>query len=159
MLQMIVIQTTRSFTGVRDGGSGGQLPPQFGQFVDINSGRESRIFGQNTIHLINTNLGSVIAVDGNNFCYYSLEITENYCYYPPPPHRMWSASGDHGKFLLLPPPTESGRLQTICVRHSGKTRFDPPNGCWPVRLWAVTLHQAGCQCDHHASCSTSSSTS
>ena len=27
-------------------------------------------------------------------------------------------------------------MKTICVRHSGKTRFDPPpNGCWPVRLW------------------------
>ena len=38
--------------GVRDGGSGGgQLPPQFGQFVDINSGRESTLFGQNTIHV------------------------------------------------------------------------------------------------------------
>ena len=39
--------------GVRDGGSGGgQLPPpQFGQFVDINSGKESTLFGQNTIHV------------------------------------------------------------------------------------------------------------
>ena len=40
--------------GVRDGGSGGggQLPPpQFGQFVDINSGKESTVFGQNTIHV------------------------------------------------------------------------------------------------------------
>ena len=26
-------------------------------------------------------------------------------------------------------------MKTICVRHSGKTRFDPQNGCWPVRLW------------------------
>ena len=24
--------------------------------------------------------------------------------------------------------------QTSCFRHSGKTRFDPPNGCSPVRL-------------------------
>ena len=30
---------------------GGQLPPQFGQFVDINSGKESTLFGQNTIHV------------------------------------------------------------------------------------------------------------
>ena len=31
------------------GGTGAQLPPpQFGQFVDINSGRESRLFGQKT---------------------------------------------------------------------------------------------------------------
>ena len=37
--------------GVRDGGQGGQLPPQFGQFVDMNSGRESTLFGQNTIHV------------------------------------------------------------------------------------------------------------
>ena len=30
----------------------GQLPPpQFGQFVDIHSGRESTLFGQNTIHV------------------------------------------------------------------------------------------------------------
>ena len=41
--------------GVRDGGSGGQLPlPQFGQFVDINSGKESTVFGQNTIHVLLT---------------------------------------------------------------------------------------------------------
>ena len=33
-------------------GAGGQLPPpQFGQFVDLNSGRESTLFGQNTIHV------------------------------------------------------------------------------------------------------------
>ena len=37
--------------GVRDGGQGGQLPPQFGQFVDMNSGREATLFGQNTIHV------------------------------------------------------------------------------------------------------------
>ena len=36
--------------GVRDGGAGGAAaPPQFGQFVDMNSGRESTLFGQNTI--------------------------------------------------------------------------------------------------------------
>ena len=29
--------------------------------------------------------------------------------------------------------------QTICVRHSGKTRFDPPNGFWPVRLCMAIL--------------------
>ena len=35
-----------------------------------------------------------------------LGITENVCYYPPPshPHRIRLASGDHGQFLLLPPP-------------------------------------------------------
>ena len=32
-------------------GRGGQLPPQFGQFVDMNSGRESTLFGQKTIHV------------------------------------------------------------------------------------------------------------
>ena len=39
--------------GVRDGGGGqgGQLPPQFGQFVDMNSGRECKLFGQNPIHV------------------------------------------------------------------------------------------------------------
>ena len=34
-------------TGVRDGGAGGgQLPPQFGQFADINSGRERNFSGK-----------------------------------------------------------------------------------------------------------------
>ena len=33
------------------GGQGGQLPPQFGQFVDMNSGRECKLFGQNPIHV------------------------------------------------------------------------------------------------------------
>ena len=44
--------TECSNIGVRDGGSGGSVaPPPFGQFVDINSGRESTLFGQNTIHV------------------------------------------------------------------------------------------------------------
>ena len=38
-----------------------------------------------------------------------LEITEKFCYYPPP-HWIASAHGDHGKILPLPPPTESRRL-------------------------------------------------
>ena len=38
-------------TGRGGGGRGGQLPPQFGQFVDIHSGRESKLFGQNTINV------------------------------------------------------------------------------------------------------------
>ena len=41
-----------------------------------------------------------------------------------PPPTECGRLGDHGQFLLLPP-TESGRLETICVRHSGKTRFAP----------------------------------
>ena len=40
--------------GVREGGAGGGwLAPQFGQFVDTNSGREATLFGQNTIHVYN----------------------------------------------------------------------------------------------------------
>ena len=31
-------------------------------------------------------------------------FTENFCYYPPP-HRIWSATGDHGK--LAPPPKKN----------------------------------------------------
>ena len=34
-----------------------------------------------------------------------------YGHYPPPPQRTCSAYGVHGKFPLLPPPTESGRLR------------------------------------------------
>ena len=39
--------------GVRDGGGGqgGQLAPQFGQFVDIHSGRESTLFGGREIRV------------------------------------------------------------------------------------------------------------
>ena len=37
--------------GVWDGGQGGAVAPQFGQFVDIHSGREATLFGQNTIHV------------------------------------------------------------------------------------------------------------
>ena len=56
---IIIVKSTRqidqlvgvTLIGVRDGGAGGQLPPQFGQFVDMNSGRESTLFGQNTIHV------------------------------------------------------------------------------------------------------------
>ena len=108
--------------GVRDGGQGWALAPPpiravwrhyFGQRVEI-------IRAKHNTCLIKTNLGSVSAVNGKNFWYYSLEITKNFWYYPPPsPHRIWSAANN-------------------C--HSGKTRFDPPNGCWPVRLDA-TIHQ------------------
>ena len=44
--------------GVRDGGAGGAVapPPQFGQFVDMNSGRESILFGQNPIHVRKTRI-------------------------------------------------------------------------------------------------------
>ena len=36
--------------GVRDGGQGGSCPPpKFGEFADINSGRESTLFGQNSV--------------------------------------------------------------------------------------------------------------
>ena len=38
----------RTGRGVRGGSC---PPPQFGQFVDMNSGRESRLFGQSTIHV------------------------------------------------------------------------------------------------------------
>ena len=41
---------------------------------------------------------------------------------PPPPLNM-----DPGKFLLLPPPTES-------IRAKLGLPPPPPNGCWPVRL-------------------------
>ena len=37
--------------GVRGGGQGGSCPPQFGQFVDMNSGREATLFGQKTINV------------------------------------------------------------------------------------------------------------
>ena len=62
----------------RGAGGGSCPPPQFGQFVDMNSGRESTLFGQNTIHVWitrieglllqltekKTNLGSVTGVNG-----------------------------------------------------------------------------------------------
>ena len=37
--------------------------------------------------------------------------------------------------------------QTSCVRHSGKTRFDPPKGCWPVRLWLQVDDDMKCTAD------------
>ena len=37
--------------GVRDGGGRGAAAPQFGEFVDMNSGREATLLGQNTIHV------------------------------------------------------------------------------------------------------------
>ena len=64
--------------GVRDGGGAGwAAAPQFGQFVDMNSGRECKLFGQNPIHVRiikieglllqvtekNPNLGSATAVN------------------------------------------------------------------------------------------------
>ena len=43
--------------GVRDGGAGGAAaPPQFGQFDDMHSGRESTLFGQNPINVLKTRI-------------------------------------------------------------------------------------------------------
>ena len=51
--------------GVRDGGRGGAAAPQFGQFVDMNSGREWDIIrAKPNTCLNNTNLGSVTGVKG-----------------------------------------------------------------------------------------------
>ena len=61
-----------------------------------------------------------------------LELTEKILPLPPNRARKISATTppplnlDPGKFLLLPPPTESIRA---------KLGLPPPNGCWPVRLW------------------------
>ena len=48
-----MIKNVRVNVRVKAYGTGGlgQLPPQFGQFVDMNSGRESTLLGQNTIHV------------------------------------------------------------------------------------------------------------
>ena len=57
--------TVRAIIGVRDGGGGGgrggSCPPQFGQFVDTNSGRVDIIRAKPNTCFNNTNLGSVSA--------------------------------------------------------------------------------------------------
>ena len=74
-----------------------------------------------------------------------LELTETNSATTSPPHRIWSGSGDHGTFLPLPPPPiESGRLQTICVRHSGKTRFDPPPKWMLARTPMLMMRSFSC---------------
>ena len=119
--------------GVRDGGAGGQLPPQFGQFVDMNSGRESTLFGQNTIHVWitrikglllqltekNTNLGSATGVNGKNSATphnmdpgkllllpppHWIWIPENVCYYPPPTESIRAKLGLPPKWMLARTP-------------------------------------------------------
>ena len=51
-------------TGRGGGGQGGQLPPQFRQFVDMNSGRVDIIRAKHNTCLNNTNFGSVTTVNG-----------------------------------------------------------------------------------------------
>ena len=50
---MNMIKNVRVNVRVKAYGTGGwgSCPPQFGQFVDMNSGRESTLLGQNTIHV------------------------------------------------------------------------------------------------------------
>ena len=142
---ILELRTTEPI-GVRDGGAGGAAapPPQFGQFVDMNSGRESKLFGQNPnwgsvtafnkknqiegllLHLKkkNTNLGSDTAVNGKNSATPQNMDPGKFLLLPPPTEYM-----DPGKFLLLPPPpTES-------IRAKLGPPPPPPNGCWLVRLW------------------------
>ena len=90
-----------------------------------------------------------------NFCYYpsteSARLTalpENFCYYPPPPlnllglrrcrkisattppHRIWSASGDHGK---LAPPTKNPGYAVVFKGNFRKNCFIAHARFW-VRL-------------------------
>ena len=96
--------------GVRDGGGGaGEAAApvcrhEFGQRVDIIRAKNNTCFN-------NTNLGSDTAVNGKK--------STNIGSVTATPQNM-----DPGKCLLLPPPHRI---------HSGKTRYAPPNGCWPVR--------------------------
>ena len=46
-------------------------------------------------------------------------IPENFCYYPPPPHRIWSASGDHGK--LAPPKKNPGYAVDYTLHSTGNS--------------------------------------
>ena len=48
-----MIKNVRVNVRVKAYGTGGwgSCPPQFAQFVDMNSGRESTLLGQNTIHV------------------------------------------------------------------------------------------------------------
>ena len=124
---------TRTIDGSRHrrtGRGGGQLPPQFGEFVDMNSGRVEIIWAKHNTCLNNPNLGSVTAVNGKNPNLGSVTaangknseferiwIPENSCYYPPP-----TEYGSRKISPTIPPPPN-------------KTLSAPPNGCWPVRLW------------------------
>ena len=61
------------------GGGQGAVAPQFGQFVDINSGRESRLFGQNTIHVWLTRIqGLLLQLTEKNSATFSPTITMHY---------------------------------------------------------------------------------
>ena len=53
---------------------------------------------------------------------------ENFSYYPPP-HRMWLFSGDHGKCLLLPPPSHPHRIRLASGDH-GQYLLLPPHRTW-----------------------------
>ena len=67
---------------------------------------------------------------------------ENFCYYPPPPHWIWPAYGEPGKFLLLPPPH---RIWSACGDH-GKVA-PPKQKSWLRRCaaytdqWKLALHR------------------
>ena len=60
---------------------------------------------------------------------------ENFSYYPPP-HRMWLFSGDHGKCLLLPPPSHPHRIRLASGDHGQFLLLYPPTE--PGRLLALT---------------------
>ena len=63
---MNMIKNVRVNVRVKAYGTGaGAAAPQFGQFVDMNSGRESTLLGQNTIHVWITQIyGLLTAVNG-----------------------------------------------------------------------------------------------
>ena len=125
----IVLNRRRTRRGSGGGGAVDPPPPQFGQIYDIYSGKRQHICLTNcvtpngtSIHLPEIHFGWVTK---ETFIGYSLRpsiidtsIVHYYCFLP-----------------------VGAAWQTSCVRHSDKTRFDPPNGCWPVRLNDVKKFQ------------------
>ena len=121
--------------GVRDGGSGGAVDPPI-------RADTWHLFGQKTTHIRakdNTFVWLTVSPRTEQVSIYLRYISggvtkETFIGYSLRGYRSTTVKNRHCNSSLLFFLPGGAAWQTSCFRHSGKTRFDPPNGCSPVRL-------------------------
>ena len=109
-------------------GARGQLPPP------PISGRVEIIRAKHNTCLI------VIGVNGNKLCYYSLEMTENFCYYPPPRNTMfgWKAQTRRGyRIHRCRTPFSTKKCLVCMIRSNERLPNDSHRAPYQMQRWNI----------------------
>ena len=122
----------RTGRGVRGGGS---WPPNSGRYMTFIRAKDNTYSGKD-----NTFVWLTVSPRTEQVSIYLRYISggvtkETFIGYSLRGYRSTTVKNRHCNSSLLFFLPGGAAWQTSCFRHSGKTRFDPPNGCSPVRLW------------------------